>query len=386
MKKRFLSVAVALLLLLTSCKFNISIPEPEKSFEPGTKVTEFEFYAHKNPESYGFKASDDVGLTGVKSGVVTLESVAKKQFYHYGAAMTLSYKKTVVDDINDSQVLSEFNRGYDVYGFSGQSLEYWVLSGTGLICGYRNNFLDTSAPSEPLSSIGFKGCSDEFLYNIMPSGWRDEYSRYSFIKPQSPTDKAVAIYTREIAGYLSDDFLRVEMTPSGEVYYFEAFGRGKYDLLQNTVSNEDLSKAEALLDEFLSADEFGNYKKGAATVVTDKNGRLYLKKELTTEKDKYVDAFFVKISSNVLEMSDEYLEMVEENYKTNKALDNNPETTTKNRIINDQNGELIAKFRYGAFSADYNSAALLRCITPRCFWAILRSFPMLCMIFKQQRE
>ena len=109
---------------------------------------------------------------------------------------------------------------------------------------------------------------------------------------------------------------------------------------------EALSNAEALLDEFLIADEFKALKKSSALVVTDKNGQLYLKKVLTTaDNDDYVNAFFVKISSSVLEMSDEYREMIEENYKANKALDEKPETTTKNRLINDQNGELVAKFR-----------------------------------------
>lgn len=363
MKKSFLAVVVALMLLLTSCKFSISFPvleNKETASEPFTKVIEYELYAHQNPDSYGFKASDEVGLTGNESGVVNLELTSKQEIFHYGNVMYFTYKNTIVDDINDSEMLSTFNRGYDVYSFAGKGLEYWMLRGTNVICGYRKHGVNMSAPNEALSSIGFKACSDEFLNNVMPTGWKEEYSNYSFIKPQSATDTAVAIYTREIAGYLTDDVLRVEMSPSGEVCSFEAFGRKKYDILQNTVSNEALSNAEALLDEFLIADEFKALKKSSALVVTDKNGQLYLKKVLTTaDNDDYVNAFFVKISSSVLEMSDEYREMIEENYKANKALDENPETTTKNRLINDQNGELVAKFSYGAFSADYNSCGAI---------------------------
>lgn len=44
-----------------------------------------------------------------------------------------------------------------------------------------------------------------------------------------------------------------------------------------------------------------------------------------------------------------------ENYEFNRSSDLNPSISTKNRLINDQNGKTGKSFRYGEFFADYNA-------------------------------
>ncbi len=50
---------------------------------------------------------------------------------------------------------------------------------------------------------------------------------------------------------------------------------------------------------------------------------------------------------------------VEANYRNNKEIDDKPATTTKNKLINDQNGAIISRFKYGDFSANYNSCGAI---------------------------
>ena len=47
-------------------------------------------------------------------------------------------------------------------------------------------------------------------------------------------------------------------------------------------------------------------------------------------------------------------EIVEENYDHNSSMDSNPETSTKDKIINDQNGTTGKNFRYGNYAASHN--------------------------------
>lgn len=49
----------------------------------------------------------------------------------------------------------------------------------------------------------------------------------------------------------------------------------------------------------------------------------------------------------------DYVKITEENYQHNSAVDSNPETTTQNRILNDQNGATGKNFKYGIFDASH---------------------------------
>lgn len=51
--------------------------------------------------------------------------------------------------------------------------------------------------------------------------------------------------------------------------------------------------------------------------------------------------------------------VMEENYLNNRRFDDDPRTSTKNRIINDQSGATGHSFRYGDFGADYNACEVI---------------------------
>ena len=47
--------------------------------------------------------------------------------------------------------------------------------------------------------------------------------------------------------------------------------------------------------------------------------------------------------------------IADSNYSNNSAVDANPDTTTHNKLINDQNGDTGKNFEYGGYSASYNA-------------------------------
>ena len=49
------------------------------------------------------------------------------------------------------------------------------------------------------------------------------------------------------------------------------------------------------------------------------------------------------------------LDVFRQNYEHNSKIDSNPDTTTKNRIINDQNGVTGESFKYGKYMASWNA-------------------------------
>ena len=57
----------------------------------------------------------------------------------------------------------------------------------------------------------------------------------------------------------------------------------------------------------------------------------------------------------VLKLLEKMLSLLEENYRHNSEMDNDPETTTQNRIINDQNGITGKSFKYGKYMASWNA-------------------------------
>ena len=61
---------------------------------------------------------------------------------------------------------------------------------------------------------------------------------------------------------------------------------------------------------------------------------------------------FLAISGTYYYMS--MMEIAEQNYVHNAAIDADSSTTTHNRLINDQNGSTGANFRYGNYPASYN--------------------------------
>ncbi len=348
MKKRITALFVILLLLLTSCDIEISLD--------GMKVMNYEFYSHYKYTELGIGSSDEIGLTG-ESQEITLEARRNVTLNHMGNRKNFNYKHTLVANKSADNSFDKFNRAYDVYHFMN-TVEYWLLNTTRIVCGYRKTDIDPQK-NENLSGIGYKACADEFLYYIMPSTWRQDYTHYSFEAPSDKNADYAALYTREIEGYLTDDILRVEIAKSGEVCLFEGFGRGKYDYLKSTILKDELESAEKELDSFLQNNGFGDFEKSTARIVTDNKGELYLKKELRDKNGDYYDTCFVNLPSATVQMTEEYLQMVEENYANNKALDEDSKTSTKDQMINDQNGDRITEFKYGNFSASYNACGAI---------------------------
>lgn len=348
MKKRFLAIFVILLLLLASCRVEISLD--------GVKVTSYKFFASNNYEELLIESSDSVGLTA-ESGETTLNVAKNLKIRYRGILRNFNYKGTVLSNKNAAEEFDVFNRAYNVYHYMN-TVEYWLLCSTGTVCGYRKTDIDESK-NENLSSIGFKACSDEFLYNVMASTWRQEYTRFEFLMPSDKNPRYTAFYIKEYEGYATDDVLKIEVTQSGEVSLFEAFGMGKYDYLQNTVLKSDIDKSAEELQKFLVKNGLDTYNCSEFCIVTDTEGGVYLKTDITDQSGEYYDTIFVNIAVPKVEMSEEYEAMVAGNYKNNKALDMADETTTKNRIINDQNGSTISKFRYGRFSASYNACGAI---------------------------
>lgn len=51
--------------------------------------------------------------------------------------------------------------------------------------------------------------------------------------------------------------------------------------------------------------------------------------------------------------------IIEENYLRNKKLDDDPRTSTANKLVSDQCGATGRRFRYGRFGADYNACEVI---------------------------
>ena len=348
MKKRVLPILVVVLLFLTSCRVQISLD--------GTRFINHSFFARINFEALSIESSDSVGLT-TEQGETKLAATQNVKLVHLGITRNFKYKNTILADKNATDNFDVFNRAYNVYKF-GNDVEYWILSSTKTICGYRNYGADETK-DEKLSSIGFKANSDEFLYHAVSSTWRQEYTAFRFVMPSVENPYYTAFYIKEYEGYATDDVLKVEVTKSGEVRLFEAFGLGKYDYLQNTILKSDLDSSADALKGFLSEKGLDAYNCSDFCIVTDNKGGVYLKSELTDNDGNYYDTVFVNISVPTVKMSEEYAQMVSDNLDNNKALDDASETTTKDKIINNQNSDAIASFKYGRFSASYNACGAI---------------------------
>ncbi len=363
MKRRMFVLFLAVVFLfLASCKWGKhAIDEKLSAIEAtATKVTEYEFYAvNLGTESgeNGFGLATSAGLV-TQRGQVVLDAEKTKKVRVGNLRWTCNYQYTIVEDENSQTALDNYNRGFDVYTKTNDR-EYHLLHGTNTICGYKK-LNGTGVVTEQLSSLGYKAVADDFLYNIMPSGWKEEYESYSF-EPRSDNTYFTAIYTRIIAGHKTDDVLRIEIFPWGEVCSFEGYNRNKYNDLKYSVTADMIADAENALNKRVEELELIGADMQSPTIVTNNKGELYLKKQISfTDSGRLcTDLIFVKVSADKLVMTDEYKAMIEANFEINNKIDTDPKTTTKNRLINDQSGANISKFQYGSFAANYNACGAI---------------------------
>ncbi len=349
MKRALALLLCGVLAVLCACEISIERTDNNSDGISATRVTEYEFFSY-GFTAEGFNSATEAGLIA-DSGTTIIDGVVGTKRFSVGTdKKTGFYVHTLVDHKNSKTAPGIFNRGYDIYRKDGE-YEFGFLHGTYELCIYKKLSSDKGT-DQNFSNIALKAIADDFLYNIMPSGWKEEYSEFNFTE-STAGGNYIAYYTRIIEGYKTDDVLKVEVTPGGEIYSFEAFGREKYEVLQNTVTSGMLSKAEAAFSEYAKS-VIDDVTVSETRVVTDNKGQLYLRFDIGSGR-----LAFAKISEEKLQMTEEYKQLIESNYQNNKALDDDPKTTTKGRLINDQNGKTIAKFMYGNYSASYNSCGAI---------------------------
>ena len=294
--RSFVAATACLCVIIVTCIVAWSIALNEKVTGENT----YKYLVNPSESSVvagsGFEIASDHGFYTSSENKV-LEDV-KKTVKSPFTSKTVEYLHSdCAKTENATEKLGDFYSIYDVYNSEEEELTY--LHGTNTFCGYfyrENVFFE---PNITLTKTEALNVAKAFLLKFLSE---DQIAKFEAPTIEGPSQVFMYTisYVRKIAGFNTDETIKVFISFSGKVVGYNGDNLNKYDGYIDSITEKSVTAAKNALESKINSLGLKEASLGSPTITTNAYGELFLKRRVTYTNDEgfeVVNEYLINILS-----------------------------------------------------------------------------------------